>query len=193
MKFDVPDEFVKLVTETNETTTGSRAVSLMMWASENPSEAIRVSKEYYQLGYGAKSQFRRIAFWDVNHDVLYALEQAWKVHVKQHESRSWLSKTLAKIREGYTIKMANGVVCTTTKEDKRYVSEFAFQNVKVTLIRSGTNISDYIKSLEKGKVSLGYAYKLILDNQKYEGYSPKAETIVRAIETNCSPYILFLM
>ena len=190
MKFDVPDEFLKLIETLNEPTCTGTVATLMKWASANPQEAIKIVDEYYRLGRNAKSRFRLNVFsYDKN--PVEAVKEAWKLQAKQHKQRKILSKALAEIRgQGHVITMPNGVQCRITKRNELYSSEFIVQNVKVIVTTSGSGIATYLNELkERGEFYSPCLEEVTIGNQTFMAYDKRVKKILDAIKKNVNPYV----
>jgi hypothetical protein len=188
MKDDFPNVFVEMLKSLEREMQPGRIFELLRWASENPSEAARVVEGYGKLKSSSQKEFQ----WSISigNEPDQALEYAEHWEKRRYEQISLLRKVIAKAKkDGYTLKMPNGVQCTIQHKEGEY--RFIFNTAGEEIILFYSHITcDAVEDAKKyGRISTRNLYTIVYSDKVYDSNSQTGRAFVQAIEQNLNPKV----
>ena len=189
MRFDVPEEFVKVLEEIEREVSPRRIIKWLEWASQNPNEAKHIAEAYKRLGRSGRHEF--VICLLIGNTPDHALESAVDEDSEYRKKRSVLSKLIADAKKGgFKFRLPNGVECTVKRDDEEYRFNFTVAGEEISVIHSKRGLLYALEMWMKGEAPRHCEETIIYKGKIYGSLSNIGLILLKAIEENMKPEVL---
>ena len=170
----------------------STLIDILRWASENRETAEATAEGAERLNETGKREFEYYMF-KASYKPDEALKRAFEMQLEDRARRSLLSKAIAHAkRDGYILKLPNGLECKMTYDGDYYVFQFWPGGVDVKILHNGDFLGEALNSLSRFSTFSSGMYgieAIIIDGKRYSRRGKTGRIILEAIRRNINPYI----
>jgi hypothetical protein len=195
MKFDVPDEFVKILEEIGMEVQPKQIIRVLEWASNNHEEAKRIAEECE--GFNASGRREFALSIQLNYDPAYAMECARKRNSEVRKRRSLVSKMISSIKKSgaFEFTLSNGVTCRVQKssDDGCYWFHYNVQGETISVRHLPGHISRTLEFIIEDLEVLTSAMEAVYRGVRYNGFSNGFFTLLNAVRDNLKPEVEALL